>query len=367
MSKRDYYEVLGVSRSASKQELKKAFKKLAMKYHPDRNPDDQAAADKFKEAAEAYEILSDAEKKAAYDQFGHSGVSGMGGGAGFQDFDFGDIFGDIFGDVFGGRSRSRARVRRGDDLQYQLDLSLKDAIFGIKKEIDIPRLSVCTTCDGTGAKSGTQPVTCRQCNGVGQIRMQQGFFSVQQTCPSCNGSGTTIEEYCSSCHGKGLTQSTKKLSVTIPAGVDHGDKVRLSGEGNAISGGQNGDLYVVINVLPNKIFERNNMDLYFEAPISFETAILGGSIEVPTLESKISLKIPPSTQTGKIFKVSGKGATSVQRSGRGDLLCRVVVETPINLSKQQKELLSQIASENNESNYPIQSSFKSAAEDFLKE
>ena len=367
MSKRDYYEVLGVSRSASKQELKKAFKKLAMKYHPDRNPDDQAAADKFKEAAEAYEILSDAEKKAAYDLFGHSGVSGMGGGAGFQDIDFGDIFGDIFGDVFGGRSRSRGRPRRGDDLQYQLDLSLKDAIFGIKKEIDIPRLSVCTTCDGTGAKPGTQPVTCRQCNGVGQIRMQQGFFSVQQTCPSCNGSGTTIEEYCSSCHGKGLTQSTKKLSVTIPAGVDHGDKVRLSGEGNAISGGQNGDLYVVINVLPNKIFERNNMDLYFEAPISFETAILGGSIEVPTLESKISLKIPPSTQTGKIFKVSGKGATSVQRSGRGDLLCRVVVETPINLSKQQKELLSQIASENNESNYPIQSSFKSAAEDFLKE
>ena len=293
MSKRDYYEVLGVSRSASKQELKKAFKKLAMKYHPDRNPDDQAAADKFKEAAEAYEVLSDAEKKAAYDQFGHSGVSGMGGGAGFQDFDFGDIFGDIFGDVFGGRSRSRGRARRGDDLQYQLDLSLKDAIFGIKKEIDIPRLSVCTTCDGTGAKPGTQPVTCRQCNGVGQIRMQQGFFSVQQTCPSCNGSGTTIEEYCSSCHGKGLTQSTKKLSVTIPAGVDHGDKVRLSGEGNAISGGQNGDLYVVINVLPNKIFERNNMDLYFEAPISFETAILGGSIEVPTLESKISLKIPP--------------------------------------------------------------------------
>tara|TARA_B100000029_G_scaffold516715_1_gene633162 strand:+ start:5508 stop:6614 length:1107 start_codon:yes stop_codon:yes gene_type:complete len=368
MSKRDYYDVLGVSRNSSSSELKKSFKKLAMRYHPDRNPDDAEAAAKFKEAAEAYEVLSDPEKKSAYDQFGHDGLSGFSGGAsGFQDFDFGDIFGDIFGDVFGGRSRSR-RSRRGQDLQCHLDLNLKEAIFGTKKKITVPVLISCNTCSGSGAKPGSSPITCQRCNGSGQIRMQQGFFSVQQTCSSCQGQGKVIQDHCRNCSGNGVMQKDKNLSVTIPAGVDDGDKVRLSGEGNAVAGGANGDLYVLVNLLPNKLFERNGKDLYFETPIPFDVAVLGGSINIPTLESKISLKIPPSTQTGKVFRIAGKGASSVRDSRRGDLLCRVVVETPINLSKKQKDLIRELSSNfSSNENYPIDQSFKKASEDFLKD
>ena len=359
MSQRDYYEVLGVSQNASNAELKKAFKKLAMKYHPDRNPDDPAANEKFKEAAEAYEVLSDLEKKSAYDQFGHAGVQGMGSGqgAGFQDFNFGDIFGDIFGDVFGGR-RSSGRAARGQDLQYMLELSLKEAILGVKKTIKIPVDKSCTDCSGSGAKPGSSPVTCSQCNGAGQVRMQQGFFSVQQPCNACRGEGRIIQIHCSSCRGAGVKQETKSLSVSIPSGVDNGDKVRLTGEGSAARGGHAGDLYVVIQVLQNEIF-------YFEAPIPFEIAVLGGTINVPGLESKIALKIPSYTQTGKIFRIKGKGAASVRDSRRGDLLCRVIVETPINLSKAQlkkfEEFTQLIAGEEH---HPIQESFIKAANQF---
>jgi len=363
MSRRDYYDVLGVSRSATNNELKKAFKKLAMKYHPDRNPDDKEATEKFKEAAEAYEVLSDQEKKAAYDQFGHSGVSGV-GQSGFQDFDFGDIFGDLFGDVFGGRTQSR--TRRGNDLQFKLDLSLKEAIFGIKRQITIPKQVGCNNCKGSGAKPGSSPSVCGQCNGSGQIRMQQGFFSVQQTCSACRGQGSTIKDICNSCGGSGVVNKEKTLSISIPAGVDQGDKVRLSGEGNDIQGGISGDLYVIVNILPNKLFERDGRDLYCEAPITFETAVLGGSIKIPTLESYISLKIPTSTQTGKIFRVQGKGATSVHDSRRGDLLCRVVVETPDNLSSAQIEVFKKLSDQTNDKNYPISKSFATAADDFVK-
>ena len=366
MSQRDYYEDLGDSRSASDAELKKAFKKLAMKYHPDRNPDDPSANEKFKEAAEAYEILSDSEKKSAYDQFGHAGVQGMGGGqgGGFQDFNFGDIFGDIFGDVFGGRTSSR-RSTRGQDLQYNIELSLKEAILGVKKTIKIPVDKICVECSGSGAKSGSAPVTCSQCNGAGQIRMQQGFFSVQQTCNVCGGEGSIIKDHCNVCRGAGVIQETKSLSVSIPPGVDNGDKVRLSGEGSALRGGRTGDLYVAIRVAQNEIFEREGKDLYFEAPIPFDIAVLGGTINIPGLESKIALKIPAYTQTGRIFRIKGKGAASVRDSRRGDLLCRVVIETPVNLSKAQIKIFEEFArSIAGDEHHPIKQSFKNASDQF---
>ncbi|MDA9690683.1 molecular chaperone DnaJ [Pseudomonadota bacterium] len=369
MSQRDYYEVLGVSQTASGPELKKAFKKLAMKYHPDRNPDDPQADKKFKEAAEAYEVLSDADKKSSYDQFGHAGVQGMGGGsgAGFQDFNVGDIFGDIFGDVFGGRGSSR-RSARGQDLQYNLDLSLKEAILGIKKTIKIPVNKSCDDCSGSGAKPGSSPIPCSQCNGIGQVRMQQGFFSVQQPCNACRGEGQIIKDHCGACRGAGVIEETKSLSVSIPAGVDNGDKVRLSGEGSAARGGPAGDLYVAIQVIANDIFERDGRDLYFEAPIPFDIAILGGSINIPGLESKISLKVPAYTQTGKIFRIKGKGASSVRDSRRGDLMCRVVVETPVNLSAAQLKTFKEFAeSIESKKHHPIKESFNQSADKFHKE
>ena len=362
MSQRDYYEVLGVSRSASDAELKKAFKKLAMKYHPDRNPDDPSANEKFKEAAEAYEILSDSEKKSAYDQFGHAGVQGMGGGqgGGFQDFNFGDIFGDIFGDVFGGRTSSR-RSTRGQDLQYNIELSLKEAILGVKKTIKIPVDKICVECSGSGSKPGSVPVTCSQCNGAGQIRMQQGFFSVQQTCNVCGGEGRIIKDHCNVCRGAGVIQETKSLSVSIPPGVDNGDKVRLSGEGEWSKGGQSGDLYVAIRVKDDPLFERDGRHLYIEAPVPFEVSILGGSIKIPTLEKSISLKIPANTQTGKVFRIKSKGASIVRDRRRGDILCRVVVETPTNLNRDQIKLLNELSSTLSQSkNYPGTDTFLKA-------
>ena len=360
MSKRDYYEILGVSRDSSASELKKAFKKKAMKYHPDRNPDNPDAAQKFKEAAEAYDILSDSQKKSAYDQFGHSGVEGMGGGPNFNDVNINDIFGDIFGDVFGTRSQSRQQ-RRGSDLQYNLELSLKEAVLGTQKKIKIPSHRECNDCVGSGAAKGSSPIACMNCNGNGQVRMQQGFFSVQQTCSVCAGTGQVIKEKCKTCRGAGAIKDDKTLSVNIPAGVDNGDKVRLSGEGEWMKGGQTGDLYVAIRVIDNPIFERDGRHLYIEVPIPFDVSVIGGSIKIPTLENNISLKIPSNTQTGKVFRIKGKGASIVRDRRRGDILCRVIVETPSNLSKKQIEALNDFRNSLDiEKNYPGSNTFSEA-------
>jgi len=346
MSKKDYYEVLGVAKNASEAEIKKAFKRLAMKHHPDRNPDDSTAEEKFKEAKEAYDILSDSQKRAAYDQFGHAGVEGgagfgaggFGGGASFSDI-FGDVFGDIFG---GGRPGGGARARRGADLRYNLELTLEDAVKGTTVKIRVPTLVECKECTGTGARKGTSPTTCTTCNGIGQVRMQQGFFSLQQTCPKCRGTGQMISDPCPSCHGQGRIQEQKTLSVKVPAGVDNGDRIRLSGEGEAgEKGAPPGDLYVQIAIKPHKIFERDENDLYCEVPISFSTATLGGELQVPTLEGRVKLKVPPETQSGKLFRLKGKGVISVRGGPPGDLICKVNIETPVNLNSKQKELLKQ--------------------------
>lgn len=342
MSKRDYYEILGVKKEADAAELKKAYRRVAMKYHPDRNPDDPAAEEKFKEANEAYEVLSDENKRAAYDRYGHAGVdgqAGMGGGAGFGNFS--DIFGDVFGDIFGGGGRGgRGGPSRGSDLRYNLELTLEEAVKGTSVQIKVPTLVSCKTCDGSGAKPGSKPVTCSTCGGHGQVRMAQGFFSVQQTCPNCRGRGTMISDPCKSCHGHGRVEETKTLQVKVPAGVDTGDRIRLSGEGEAgADGGPNGDLYVQVHVREHHIFKRDGADLYCEVPIDFVDAALGGELEVPTLDGRVKLKVPAETQTGKLFKLRGKGVTPVRGGGVGDLLCRVVVETPVNLNAKQKELL----------------------------
>ena len=342
MSKRDYYEVLGVGRDASEREIKKAYKRLAMKFHPDRNPGDKAAEASFKEAKEAYEILTDSDKKAAYDQFGHAGVDpNRGGGGGFGGADFGDVFGDVFGDIFGGGRRGGQRqAARGSDLRYNLELSLEEAVRGLTKELRIPTLAACDACDGSGAKKGSSPTTCGTCHGQGQVQMRQGFFAVQQACPTCHGRGKIIKDPCSKCHGEGRVEKSKTLSVKIPAGVDTGDRIRLSGEGEAGEfGAPAGDLYVQVTVREHAIFVRDGNNLYCEVPISFSTAALGGEIEVPTLDGKVNLKIPSETQTGRMFRLRGKGVKSVRSHAVGDLLCKVVMETPVNLSDKQKELL----------------------------
>lgn len=344
MQQQDYYELLGISRGASEADIKKAYRKLAMKYHPDRNPDDKSAEEKFKEIQKAYAVLSDPKKRSAYDQFGHAGVdASMGGGHGFGGF--GDVFEDIFENIFSGgrRQQRQSRGQRGSDLQFNIQLTLEEAAHGKQIEITVPRHTNCKTCEGSGAKKGSKPQVCETCNGVGQVRIQQGFFSIQQTCPSCHGEGKVITEPCSDCHGHGRVRESKTLTVKIPAGVDNGDRVRLSGEGEAgIHGGPAGDLYVQVSLKQHAIFERHESDLHCEVPISFVTAAIGGSIEVPTLEGRVTLKIPPETQTGKSFRLRGKGITSVRGHGVGDLLCKVVVETPINLSKEQKELLAKL-------------------------
>lgn len=343
-AKKDYYEVLGVNRDASDEEIKKAFKKLAMKFHPDRNPDNPKAEESFKEAKEAYEILSDEQKRAAYDQYGHAGVDpSMGGGAGFGGFGaggFSDAFGDIFGDIFGGGRNQRSNVYRGADLRYNLEISLEDAARGSETKIRIPVQASCETCHGSGARPGTSPVTCTTCNGHGQVRMQQGFFSVQQTCPKCHGTGKMVKEPCPTCHGNGRVKENKTLNVKIPAGVDEGDRIRLSGEGEAgVNGGPTGDLYVVIHLKEHAIFQREGANLHCEMPISFTTAALGGEIEVPTLDGSAKMKIPAETQTGGVFRLRGKGIKPLRSSEYGDLMVHVVVETPVKLTEKQKELL----------------------------
>lgn len=350
MSKRDYYEALGVARNASDSEIKKAYRRMAMKYHPDRNPGDKEAEVRFKEAKEAYEILSDPQKRAAYDQFGHAGVDpsagmgGAGGPGGPGGPDFADIFSDVFGDIFGGGGRRAGgggrRVFRGADLRYNLELSLEDAVRGTEVQIRVPTQEVCDACDGKGTKEGSQPETCPTCKGHGDVRIQQGFFSVQQTCPRCGGSGSVITDPCRKCGGRGRVQSQKTLSVRVPAGVDTGDRIRLSGEGEpGENGGPPGDLYVQIMVREHEFFQRDGANLRCEVPISVTKAALGGEVEVPTLDGRVNLRIPAGTQSGKVFRVRGKGVKPVRGGPQGDLLCRVHVETPVNLTKKQKELL----------------------------
>ena len=349
MSKRDYYEVLGVSRDVNEADLKKAYRRLAMKYHPDRNTEDKdnASEEKFKEVKEAHDVLSDAQKRAAYDQYGHAGVdpsaaggAGFGGGANFN-----DIFGDVFGDIFGGGARSRSRAYRGSDLRYNMELSLEEAVAGTTVKIKIPTLVACKTCHGSGAKKGSQASTCTTCGGTGQVRIQQGFFSVQQTCPHCHGAGKVIKDPCHDCHGQGRVEERKTLSVKVPPGVDNGDRIRLSGEGEAgENGGPAGDLYVQIHVKPHPIFERDGSSLLCQVPISVATAALGGELEVPTLNGRVMLKIPSETQTGKLFRIKGKGVAPVRGGGTGDLICKVIVETPVKLTSKQKELLREFES-----------------------
>jgi len=344
-AKKDYYEVLGVNKDASNEEIKKSYRKLAMKFHPDRNPDNPNAEEHFKEAKEAYEMLSDDQKRAAYDQYGHAGVDPSMGGAGngFGGAGFGDAFGDIFGDIFGGGARGqRNNVYRGADLRYNMEISLEDAAKGTETKIRIPVQAACETCKGSGAKAGKSPVTCTTCNGHGQVRMQQGFFSVQQTCPKCHGGGKTIkdEDKCGTCHGAGRIKQNKTLSVKIPAGVDEGDRIRLSGEGEAgVNGGPTGDLYVVVHLKPHEIFQRDGGNLHCEMPISFAAAALGGEIEVPTLGGSAKMKIPAETQTGGVFRLKGKGIKPLRQSDHGDLMVHVVVETPVKLTEKQKTLL----------------------------
>jgi molecular chaperone DnaJ len=343
MAKRDYYEVLGVSKTATPEEIKRAYRRLAMKHHPDRNKGDSIDAEKrFKEAREAYEVLRNDDRRAAYDRFGHAGVKGGAGGpGGFSAEGFGDIFGDVFGDIFGGGRRGGGpQVFRGADLGYELKLDLETAVTGDTVTIDVPTQVGCETCGGSGARKGSDPINCTTCGGAGQVRMQQGFFSIQQTCPACKGAGKTIADPCTDCHGRGRVRKTRTLSVKVPAGVDDGDRIRLSGEGEAgRNGGPSGDLYVEIRVKPHKIFRREGANLSCEVPVSFGTATLGGEVELPTLDGHVSLKIPAGTQSGKVFRLRGKGVTTVRDPRQGDLFAAVSVETPVNLTSEQKRLL----------------------------
>ncbi len=372
-NKRDYYEVLGVQKGTSKDEIKKAYRKMAMQYHPDRNPDNKEAEAKFKEASEAADVLLDDEKKARYDQFGHQGMNG--GGGGFQgqgDFgDFGDIFGDIFGDMLGGGRRrggggGRSRGRPGDDLQMGIDINFAEAAFGCEKTISLTKNVKCETCSGTGAKAGSAPTTCDYCNGHGEVRRQQGFFTVSSTCPKCNGSGQMIKDPCGTCNGAGKKKKKVDLQVKIPAGIDQGQRLKLSGEGDAgSSGGPNGDLYVVINIKQHEIFERDEFDVHCTVPISFTQAALGAEMEVPTLSGKVALKIPAGTQSGVKMRLKAKGIQRLGGYGHGDQIVTVHVETPTKLSNEQKDLLKRLAEVDHNSN-PMSRGFFDKVKDLFQ-
>ena len=377
MAKRDYYTVLGVNRDAADEDIKKSYRKLAMKFHPDRNPDDKSAEEKFKEAKEAYEILTDAKKRAAYDQFGHAGVDPSAGfagagarGAGPEGFGgFADAFGDIFGEIFGQGRGGGNGVFRGADLRYNLELSLEEAARGTEARIRVPTMEACGTCKGSGAKPGTQAKTCPTCHGRGEVRVSQGFFSIQQTCPNCHGTGKVIPEPCTTCEGAGRVRKHKTLSVKIPAGVDQDDRIRLTGEGEAgVNGGPAGDLYVVVQLKPHAVFQREGADLHCEMPISFGTAALGGEIEIPTLDGHAKVKIPPETQTGQVFRLRNKGIKPVRGSVTGDLYCHVAVETPVKLTAKQKDLLREFEAINQQdpaAHSPKQKSFFDKLKEFF--
>lgn len=367
MAKRDYYEVLGLSRSASADDIKKAYRKLALKHHPDRNPGDTKSEEAFKEASEAYEVLSNPQRKAQYDQFGHVGDNLGGGGNPFQGTGFGDIFGDVFSEFFGGGARrASTRGQPGADLTYNMDLTFEQAAFGYSTELVIPRMEVCDTCTGTGAKSSKDIEVCPICNGTGQQRIQQGFFSVSTTCSQCRGNGKIIKNPCPRCGGRGRNNVKKKLKVNIPAGIDSGARVKLTGEGEAgTNGGRRGNLYLIINVLDHPIFEREGYDIFCRIPISITQATLGTELEVPTLEGKARITVPPGTQNDRIFRLKQKGIPKLQRSGKGDLYVRIVVEIPTNLNKKQKELLEEFASISGEDCTPMKKSFMEKIRDFL--
>jgi molecular chaperone DnaJ len=373
MSKRDYYEVLGVTKTATDIEIKKSFRKLAMKYHPDRNLNDASAEVKFKEVKEAYEILSDSTKRRAYDQFGHAGVSGgpgsggFGGGAGF-----GDAFSDIFSDFFGGRAGGggQSRAERGADLRYNLELTLEEAVEGTELEIEVPTWVQCKKCEGSGAKKGTKPEACQMCHGAGQIHMQQGFFAIQQTCPQCHGAGEVIKDPCPDCHGQGRVREKKKLSVKIPAGIDNGDRIRLSGEGEAgFHGGSAGDLYVQIKIKPHPVFTREENNLLCEVPVCVTTLMNGGELDVPTLNGKVKLTVPAGTQSGKSFRLREKGIKAVRQSVAGDLFCKVQVEIPVKLTDEQQALVEQLREsleKGGDSHSPKKQSWYDKVKSFLK-
>jgi len=371
-NKKDLYDILGVNRDASDEEIKKSYRKLAMKFHPDRNPDSKDAEEKFKEAKGAYEILSDPDKRRAYDSYGHAGINPqMGGGPGGEGFGgFSEAFGDIFGEIFGGRGgRGAHQVYRGADLRYNMDITLEQAARGTETKIRIPSLDECDTCHGTGAKPGTHPKTCHTCNGQGQVRMQQGFFSIQQTCPTCHGNGKVISDPCTVCSGSGRIKNHKTLSVKIPAGVDDGDRIRLSGEGEAgVNGGPSGDLYVVVQLKAHSVFQRDGADLHCEMPISFTVAALGGEIHIPTLDGEAKIKIPAETQSGQVFRLRGKGIRPIRQTSAGDLMCHVVVETPVRLTDRQEELLrelEEINKKDGDKHNPRAKSFMDKVKDFF--
>ncbi len=374
MSEQDLYQTLGIEKNSSDADIKKAYRKLAMKYHPDRNPDDTAAEQKFKSIQKAYAVLSDKQKRAAYDQFGHAGVNPQGGmGGGFNTGDaFNDIFGDVFGDIFGG-GRGQARrssAQRGSDLRYQVNLTLEQAVFGDKINVEIPSYNQCDSCTGSGAKEGTSATRCIKCDGRGAVRVQQGFFTLQQTCPECRGSGETIKDPCTICSGSGRKRTNRTIAIKIPAGVDNADRIRLSGEGEAgIKGGPSGDLYVDVTIKKHDIFEREGNHLICTIPISFGKAVLGGTVEVPTIDGAVNLSIPSETQSGKTFRLKGKGIKSYRENFFGDLYCTVQVETPVSLTDEQKEILRQFDRSVNDSNTdhrPNKKTWTDSVSDFFK-
>jgi len=372
-TQRDYYEILGVEKGADINTIKRAYRKLAMKYHPDRNKDDDAAAEKFRETTEAYEVLSDTDKRARYDQYGHAGVDDQmhdfwarGGFQESQAFrDFGDVFGDVFGDIFGFGGGGGGRTSRGADLRYQLDMSLEDAANGREVELNIPRHVACETCHGSGARPGTHPVPCRTCGGHGQVQMQQGFFAVRRTCPECQGQGTKIDSPCVECGGAGRVRKTKTLKVRIPPGVYDGAQVRVGGEGEAgMQGAPTGDLYIVIRIQKHAIFERDGADLHCNMPITFPQASLGSEVDAPTLSGRVKIRIPAGTESGKVFRLRGKGVPDIRVNQTGDLYVHVHVAVPRKLSKKQEQLLREFATETGDDVYPERASFLDKAKQF---